>query len=230
MSVAAVYPNTTFSWTDRIDNVNVVFANDPNSIVAEVIAIENTLGTNPQQEKNPIIGTAPINYASVDARISDTLAGSQKPVVELNCSNLPCRAGQLIFNSYRARFDPFRMYNGNDVVVPADGWWIITATQQWEEPIGFFTGFSRCGLLLNGFLEHFHDFRWDFPNRTLVPFGFPIGVYGYNTMTWQGLLHKGDRFQIQSCNGTFFEPHHILTGDLKACWIRSANPTAFISG
>lgn len=228
--MTAVYPNTTFTWRDRIDNEDPVFANDVNSMADEVIATQATLGTNPQQEKNPIINNIPVNYASVDARISDTLAGSLKPVVELSTQNLPCRAGQLIFNSYISRFDPFRMYNGNDVVVPADGWWIITSTQQWEEPIGFLTGFSRCGLLLNGVLRHFHDFRWDFPNRGLVPFGFALGIFGYNTLTWQGLLKKGDRFQIQSCNGTFFEPHHIITGDLKACWIRSANPTTFISG
>lgn len=228
--VSPVYPNTTFTWQDRTDNVNPVFANDPNSLVAEVIAVEHTLGTNPQQEKQPIIGGVPINYASVDARISDTLAGSQKPVVELTCQNLPCKSGQLIFNSYRARFDPFRMYNGNDVVVPASGWWIISATQQWEQPFGIETGSSGCGLYLNGEFLYHHIWRWDFPNRGLWPFGFPFGVFGSNTMTWQGLLHQGDRFQIGSHNGTFFEPHHILTGDLKACWIRSAAPTAFVTG
>jgi hypothetical protein len=228
--MTAVYPNTTFTWRDRVDNVDPVFANDVNSIVDEVIAIEQTAGTNPQQEKQPIIGTTPVNYASIDARISDTLAGSLKPVVELSCSNLPCKSGELIFNSYRARFDPFRMYNGNDVVVPADGWWIISATQQWEQPFGFETGFSTCGLFLNGAFLHHHVWRWDFPNRGLWPFGFPIGTFGTNTMTWQGLLHKGDRFQIGSNNGTFFEPHHIVTGDLKACWIRSANATSFITG
>lgn len=228
--MAAVYPNTNFTWRDRIDNVDPVFANDVNSIVDEVIAIEQTAGTNPQQEKQPIIGTTPVNYASIDARISATLQGTLKPVVELSCNNLPCKSGELIFNSYRARFDPFRMYNGNDVVVPADGWWIISATQEWEQPFGFETGFSTCGLFLNGAFLHHHVWRWDFPNRGLWPFGFPIGTIGTNTLTWQGLLHKGDRFQIGSNNGTFFEPHHILTGDLKACWIRSADSTSFITG
>lgn len=228
--MAAVYPNTNFTWRDRIDNVDPVFANDVNSIVDEVIAIEQTAGTNPQQEKQPIIGTTPVNYASIDARISATLQGTLKPVVELSCNNLPCKSGELIFNSYRARFDPFRMYNGNDVVVPADGWWIISATQEWEQPFGFETGFSTCGLFLNGAFLHHHVWRWDFPNRGLWPFGFPIGTIGTNTLTWQGLLHRGDRFQIGSNNGTFFEPHHILTGDLKACWIRSADSTSFITG
>ena len=152
-------------------------------------------------------------------------------MVELGATpNIGCSPGISLFNSYFARFDPYGMYNGTDVTVPADGWWIISADQQWEEPIGIETGFSLCGLWLNGGWIHSHCWRWDFPNRTLWPFEFPFGTFGYNTMTWQGLLHKGDRFRVQSHNGTFFNPHHILTGNLKAAWLRSAAPTAFITG
>ena len=73
--MSAIFPGGTFSWTNRIDDESVVFSNDVNSLAAEIIATETTLGVNPQIEKHPIIGTSPINYASVDARISDTLAG-----------------------------------------------------------------------------------------------------------------------------------------------------------
>ena len=44
----AVYPNGYFTWTDRIDEVDIDYAEDINAVADDLSAVENTLGLLPQ--------------------------------------------------------------------------------------------------------------------------------------------------------------------------------------
>jgi hypothetical protein len=238
-----VFPNGLFSWLNRVDNVNVDYAEDPNALAGEIIAIETDLGVNPQVEKNiPTGGTS--TYATVDARISDTLNRGQIPVCELRGTNQNCPSGKPIFNTHSVAYDPFSMFNGQDITIPCNGWWIVTSSNNWSSP-RVNTGFSLCTLYMNGGPMHVHCWRWDFPNPIYLPNCFPgyfSDDYRYNTSpalpsadtgwnftTWQGLAHAGDRFQVQSFNGTTTNPHALNSYTLKASFVRSVTGT-FTSG
>jgi hypothetical protein len=223
-SVQPVFPNGILSWTDRVDEVNVVFAIDPNSLAADLISVENTLGTNPQIEPSPPLGT-PITYPSVSNRITDAMNCAQMPVCSLTQAQLQCpNTSGGIFNPYRVAYDPYRCFNGTDFTCPADGWWVITTTQTWS---WWNVGYSHHGICFNGLSNILcdHLINWEFPgNDTFdgIPgrwqqFGLrPMTSY----LTWQGLCHAGDRFSGLSENGTT-NASQVITGlTLKACMVK----------
>lgn len=234
-SVQAAYPNSILSWTDRIDDVNIVYAIDPNTIAADLISVETVLGTNPQIEPSPPLGT-PITYASLSARITDAMNNAQMPYVSLTQQKIACPSssgGQL--NYYRADFDPYRMHNGTDITFPCDGWWIVTSSQTWD---WWDTGYSHFWLGLNGIgnilAEHLVD--WEFPGNTFYN-GVPgrWQLFGKRTMTstvwWQGPAHKGDRISGVSENGTTNASQNVSNLSLKAsCISRFKSGTTFSSG
>jgi hypothetical protein len=223
-SVQALYPNGLFSWTDKIDEVNIVFAIDPNSIAAETIAIENTLGANPQIEPSPPIAGA-ITYPTVSNRITDAMNNAQMPVVSLASSSTTCsNTNGGIFNQYKKVYDPFSAFNGVDITVPADGWWVVTTTQTWD---WWDVGYSHHSLCLNGLGNILcdHLINWEFPGNDVFNgirgrwqrFGLrPVTSY----TTWQGLCHKGDRFSGVSENGTTNAAQNISNLTLKATMTR----------
>jgi hypothetical protein len=232
-SVQAIYPNAIFSWTDKVDEVNVVFAVDPNSIAADLIAVENTLGTNPQTEPSPPLGN-PVTYTSVSARITDAMNCAQMPVAEISSASATCPntiGGQV--NQYRKIYDPYGAFNGVDITIPADGWWIITTTQTWSQ---WDSGYSHHSLCLNGIGNILcdHLVNWEFPGNSTfngIPgrwqqFGLrPITSY----TTWQGLCHAGDRFSGVSENGTTNASQNITSLSMKASMIRGVTGN-FTSG
>ena len=75
MTTQAVYPKGVFSWTDRTNLVSNVLASDVNSLAADLIAVENAIGTTPNVESSPLAGN-PVTYATVNARISDVQQGN----------------------------------------------------------------------------------------------------------------------------------------------------------
>ena len=222
-SIQALYPNGVFQWTDKIDQQNIVFAIDPNSIAAEVVAIENTLGTNPQIEPSPPMGT-PITYQTVSQRITDAMTNRQMPVCSLTQQKITCsNVSNGILNFYKPDFDPHNMHNGTDITFPADGWWIVTATQTWD---WWDRGFSHFRLCLNGLQNILSDhlINWEFPGNSIFG-GIPgrwqlFGRRPLNsTVWWQGPAHKGDRISGVSENGTTNSNQNITNLSIKACLV-----------
>lgn len=232
-NVQPVYPAGIFPWTDRVDQQNIDFAEDINSVAAEVESIENTIGTQPQVEPNPPQGGAPINYPSLSARISDAMDNAQLPYVSLGSSSFTCPNNTSgTFIPYQVHIDPFNCYNGNDVTCPASGWWIVSTVQTW----GWWNdGYSHHVLCLNGFSNILHEdfIDWEFPGN-LFPSGLSVPIqlltprwwqFGKrnirSTVTWQGALHKGDRLSVLAENGTS-NPAHVISGlNLKAIMVRT---------
>lgn len=74
----ATYPGSIVVFTTKYDNVDTVLAADPNTIQAEVAAIESTLGTNPNisgTSGGTYIPTPSYSHANVGARISNVEYG-----------------------------------------------------------------------------------------------------------------------------------------------------------
>lgn len=78
----ATYPDNIANFTTKIDNVDSVLAAHPNSIQAEVVAVEQTLGTSPNVSVLgtgglPAYNAAPSSstFSTVKARIANIEAG-----------------------------------------------------------------------------------------------------------------------------------------------------------
>lgn len=257
----AIFPQSIVSWTDRIDELNTVFADDPNSLAAEIGAIENALGVLPAVEKYPIIASSPVAqpligtsgvssgntivYSSVDARLSDMLNGNQLPVCALSSPQQAIPNWQStgqnygVWNNYTVDFDPFGMYNGTDITIPADGWWHFSAAQSWE---WWSTGYNGMWQWIDNYYYRHHHWFWDYPGNQIVyaqPLGgpatvsspaVPIANYWYKpgelrpaitSVDWQGVLKAGQRIRVLSENGCPDTPHTTFDMSCQISYVRS---------
>jgi hypothetical protein len=211
-SVQPVYPNGIFTWTDRVNNVSVDFANDINSTVSDLISVEKTLGTNPQNETGLPSGlSGKVAYSTVSARISDAMTNNQLPygsVVSTTNTVANNNGGQL--NNYIQEWDPGNLWNGTDITIPCDGWYSVVSTQKWP---WWSEGYSYHAFYVNGTSNLLGDdlIDWGFSgNATITPTFGPnlprwqqFGKRSRVThIPWQGRLHKGDRISTTSENGT----------------------------
>ena len=226
----AVYPGNVLSWTPRIDEVNVVFANDPNTLAVEVQAIESTVGTTPQIESSPPAGS-PVTYPTLSSRVSAAMNGALLPFVSVNNSaGLFLTHGQQSYNHYPAQIvDPYNIWNGSSLTIPCSGWWTIRSDQRWSQQGGNFGGCNHHFMYCNGnWFDHDH---WNWGDRGTSP-GWPDNVFngdGWTKIRWEGLLNKGDIIQILSVNSTSCDRIKIYNMSLKVFCHRTIS-TPFISG
>lgn len=230
----AVYPGGIFAWNPRVDQVNTVFANDPNTLATEVQGIEATVGTNPQIEPAPPVGVS-VTYATLSSRVTDAMNNAQMPYVILsNPSGFFIAQGAQQFNVYQVVQDPSRIWNGSDITIPCNGYWSVRADQKWNQHGNNFRGGNVLFLVLNGNKTAFLDAQiWDwsaaFANSQ---FNYASNVFqsnGYSRVAWEGLLHKGDRLQILSANSTFCPGIQVTNMTLKAHCVRTVTGN-FVSG
>jgi hypothetical protein len=197
----AVYPKGIVPWLPRVDLKDIVYAKDPNTLAAEIGAIENTLGTMPHVETAPPVGP-PITYATVSARIHDVLMGNQEPVVTVSnpSFNVPNSAPTGTFNSYNKLYDPFGWYNGNDITIGADGWYTLSVHQtvEWHE-----SGYMHLSLYVDSTWVADDHWNWDFPENTEAEDGGRWNQRNHVMgILWQGIVHSGQRIRAKTENGT----------------------------
>ena len=227
----AIFPESIAAWTDRRDSIDTIWANDPNALAAEVVAIENTLGVMPHVEKHPIMGSSK-TYDSVDARISDIVQGNNIPVLSMssreqhihNWRSAGSNYGE--WNSYNPDYDPFNMYNGTDVTIPADGWYHVSIAQSWD---WWSTGYHGHWFWIDGRYYRHHHWFWDFD-------GNRHGGYWYRSeaeqrpstthIDWQGVLKKGQRLRVLSENGCPHTPHRAYDMSFALSFIRTVAASA----
>lgn len=222
---AAIYPSGVVPWTDRRDNIDIVWGNDPNSLAAEIRAIEAVLGINPQIEKNPVSGPQ-ITYNTVDERISATQRGEPLPVCSLSqtegfiANGRGAGTNYGLWNVYNENYDPFGMYNGNDITVPETGWYLITSSQWWE---WWSFGYVLHSLYIDGVVRRMHRWQWNFPEN--VADGYwqafdNIHRDAETHITWQGKLTAGQRIRALSENGTPRTPVRSYQMSIEVSCIR----------
>jgi hypothetical protein len=206
--MSATYPNGIFAWTPKVDLVTEVDANDVNSMATEIQGIETIVGTTPQIEPSPPVGSA-ITYATMSSRLSAAMNNANLPVAVLtNAKGFFINAGQQIYNTYTRTYDPYGIFNGSDVTVPVGGYWSIDVMQRWNQHGNNFRGGNAMFLILNGNTTAFLDgdiWSWDdfFGDSQYNYAANVVAANGWTKVNWEGLLNKGDRLQLLSINQTF---------------------------
>jgi hypothetical protein len=204
----AVFPGGIFNWTDRVNYEDIDWAQDPNSLAADLIAVEKTLGVLPQQLANPNAG-APITFANV-AQLLDYLAsGAQIPVVEIQSAAqlVPNRQGSSThygaYNSYTTSiYDPFALSNGTDVTAPVTGWYTVDAGEFWDWNA---SGYNAAHLWVGAGLKATNRWDWAFQGNTQGGYWQAesnVGRPGYTGIHWAGVVNQGQRISVISENGT----------------------------
>lgn len=221
----ATYPNGYFSWANRVDLVDIDYAEDINAVANDLVATEATIGLNPQTEKAPIVGSAK-TYASVDARISDVNAGNPLPVVSLTSPLVHVRSNAATYATYNKAIDTNGMFNGRDITIKASGWYSVYVGGQFI-PNPWSNGFATMMLFVNNLFASSSTFRWDFPNRGLWPEPY-LDLAGHTHIAWEGACHTGDRLSVLYINGTFCDPTPVTSNVLKASFRRKL--TNFVTG
>jgi hypothetical protein len=234
----SVYPTGVIQWTPRINCVDIVWANDPNSLANELVAIETTVGINPQIEKSPPTSAAgpTVAYNTVDKRISDAMNNNLLPYTYLKGVDFWIPDGAQHFNVYTPTLDPYNMYNGQDITIPCDGYWSVFGNQRWNQQGDSFVGLNMNFLYINGDWRHVDYWNWSdvIGDDPFSFYTFPSNVMqsnGYTNLAWEGLLHAGDRIQVLSANVTFCPAILVNNIELKMSCIRTfPSSTTFPSG
>jgi hypothetical protein len=229
--MAAVYPSGIFPWIPRVNQQNTVFAADPNTLATEIQSIESTVGVNPQIESQPPAGSA-VTYPTMSNRLSAAMNNALLPAASLiNAKGFFINAGQQLFNSYTQNYDPYTIWNGQDGTIPCNGWWSIHADQRWNQQGNKFNGQNILFLYLNGAWIDMQIWDWS-AAIAANNYKYPANVLasnGWTALDWQGLLHKGDRIQMLSANGTFCPGIQVTNLTLKLSCQRTIS-TSFTSG
>jgi hypothetical protein len=222
----SVYPNGIFTWTDKQDNSDDVMAIDPNSLAAEVEAIENTMGVLTATEKSPPSGQ-PLEYPSVDARLSAMANNANMPLSELSSSatSVPNWIGAGTsygqWNVYAPAYDPFGFFNGSDITIPDNGWYRVSAGQMWS---WWSIGYDMISLYENASLLQQDLWSWELTGN--VPAGqYQAGANiqrpGSTHIEWEGRLYANDRIRVLSENGTTNSPQSVSNLWLKVSFVAS---------
>lgn len=225
---APIFPKALSSWTDRINNVDTVWAADPNSLAAEIISIESTLGTMPQVESGTPTG-GPVTYSNVSTRINAAMLQSAHPYVELYASNFKVGHGSWnggSFNTYKVVEDTFKYFNGSDITVQAAGVYIIDAYQTWDY---YTSGYVALNLAINNTFARGDLWKWDFPTSG-PSYSTYNGRWATTSFTWMGALAKGERIRIASENGTSKNPYTIVNSTLRMYYLRSLTSAQAAAG
>lgn len=228
----AVYPNSVLSWIPRVDQVNVIYANDPNTLAVEVQAVEATVGTIPQIESSPPAGNS-VTYPTLSGRVSAANNNALSPYCSVaNAAGFFINQGQQSFNHYPTQMsDPYSIWNGTDLSIPTSGWWSIRADQKWNQHGNNFSGLNILFLYLNGSWIDLAIWDWSVAiaaNQHNYPTNI-LGANGWTKLTWEGLLHKNDHLQLLSANATYCPGIQITNMTLKAFCHRTVS-TPFTSG
>lgn len=246
-NIKPIYPNGIFPWTDRVDKQSVDFANDINSVVAEIESVESTIGTAPQTEPGVPTGL-PVSYSNVSSRITDAMTNAQLPYCYLlNVLITIPNTSSGVQIPFKSILDPYKCYNGNDITIPANGWWFVSVetTADWRS-----NGYEYQTLTLNGSGNILDDslIDWEFSGNVEQVVYSPSGnivEFNPNVPRWQqfgnrsrrmkcefqGALHKGDRISVYIENGTVQPVPWFNHIKLKAYMLRTIpEAISFVSG
>ena len=208
-----VYPKALSSWTNRIDEVDVIWAADPNTLAAEIISIEQTLGLMPQVEPSPPVGN-PVTYESVSARITDSGSGNLHPYVHVTNKSFKIgRTGPFsgaFLNPFEAVSDDYKFFNGTDITIKASGIYIADHSQQFEPQND---GWVATLFVVNN--NYLRIVKYDF-----VPVPRNITNYVSTEMHWMGDLIVGDRVRIATINATSKDPMTVTNSNLRIFYQR----------
>lgn len=210
---SSLYPNGSKVWTDRRNRIDDVDANDVNSAYAEITAIENALGPNPFLIQSGPTGQRK-NYQTVAKRLDAITIGDLTPVWRLNFGDYSYKTNQEYYVGYNKINDPYGFYNTSDITIQGDGYYHVMVANWWD--------FNANGYRWNSLEVNGHEVAND--TRPGSTAGSQRSVY--LNISWEGLLHKGDRLRTkvyQTSGRTLSAGAFQFLGH----YVRSYDPTAF---
>lgn len=217
---APIWPKAIASWTDRINNTDIVWASDPNQLAAEILSLETTVGTMPQTEPSPPVGQ-PVTYKTMSARVTDSMLGNQRPYCSLAVSAVNVGygsgPGESTYVSYRKLYDPYGYFNGSDVTIRATGLYTVDAYQSWT---WYNAGYLSMYLIINGTICRNSLWSWKWFNSGTAKGSYTDDRFAVTNLSWIGGLKKGDRVRIGLENGTPRNPYRTFNGSLKVFYER----------
>jgi hypothetical protein len=223
----ASFPQSIASWTDRI-NGEIIWAADPNSLAAEIIAIETAIGVNPQIEYSPPFGP-PVTYASESAKISAWGLGLNNPYIslELDTFNVQWQQSsepngvdfQIQHPPFRVKYDTHGYFDGTCMTVRATGLYLITQHQQWEyRP----RGWCRSCCWVNGNRRRQDIFHYDsFPQGSDYYGQTYNGEYGETETAHFEHLVAGDTVRLTLGNATDVQQLQCVSSTFEAYFLRN---------
>lgn len=216
-----VFPKALSSWTNRVDGRDIVWAADPNSLAAEIIAIEKALGTMPSVEPKPPVGN-PITYANLSWRVTDTLLGTRKPYVGLSAGRFHLAyQAHTLDHGQRVTFtnanDDYGYFNGTDITIRANGIYIVNNYVTWSY---YTSGYVASYITINNVDERGDMWKWNFPSSGPSD-GTYNGRWGTTSSTWMGQLKVGDRLQTVVENGTPLSPYPVINAEMTVQYLRA---------
>lgn len=150
----AQYPNVIKTFTTKVDQINVVYADDMNSAQGEITAIENALGTSPQMATNSLDASRHVDYGTVVNRLEAIQANLSAPAIALSSVAVKPSSGSFwTYTSWSVDQDDFGYASPSGFTTRDDAWWLINATGNWDPNS---SGQRVLALMTNG-SEEFRD-------------------------------------------------------------------------
>lgn len=220
----AAYPQNIFQWVPRVDEQDIVYAHDPNTLASEIQAVEQAVGLNPQIESSPPAGGSPVTFASESARLTAANNNAMLPYVTLtNTTGFYCGEGDRRWHSYTSLNDPYSLWNGQAITIPVNGWWVVQMSHRCDQDEDRFYG--RCIMWLwhdDDWLDWDH---WEWTDRWEDDeYYYPddlLGEEGRTKVMWQGPLTAGSHLQGLTHNASYCPRLRIYNMALSAICIRT---------
>jgi hypothetical protein len=180
---SATYPNGVKVWSPRVNQRDDVEADDVNSLAAEIIAIQTTLGLSPAIDTS--VNGDHIDHQTVSQRLHDIQSGYNRPVVRLEGNAIIPNAAEIPidFAAIAAQIDSDGAFDGVGITIPRSGWWVLTGDCRW--PINT-NGFRLLALTFSGTNE--------LSGQTSPGTGFFVRT----SVSWQGNLTKGAKIRLNA--------------------------------
>lgn len=219
--MSAAYPASLLNWTARI-NSQTVFAADPNTLAAEIDAIQQYVGTNPHIESSALSG-ATKTFTSLSARVSQVMLQSGHPYVELNASNQKVyyqnNSTHVQKNSYNVVSNWPNYISAGNIVIKDAGIWLINARETWD--------YAASGWVQHILYGGTSQLRRSVFNYSMFPSGGSnaygerfINQFGMTETTFVGRLGAGTVISVGSGNYTNRNPLLIENMTLSAYFLR----------
>jgi hypothetical protein len=222
--VTAAYPASILSWTQRV-NSQTVWAADPNTLAAEIDAVEQYVGINPQIESSALTA-ATKTFSSMSARLSDAMLQRGHPYVSINRTSnwnvyhnsSGTHTTQNAFNNTVSGWGNY-VGSGGSITIRDTGVWFIEAGQRWQYAT---SGWVMQELYAGGSVLDRDIFSYSqFPQSGSNVYGERFLYYdGYNKTTFLGRLTAGTSIHVASGNFTNLSPLQVQSMYLSLYYLR----------
>lgn len=222
--MAAAYPSSLLSWSARI-NSQTIFAADPNTLAAEIDAIEQFVGVNPQNESSALTGSTN-TFNTLSQRVSAAMLQSGHPYIEVsNSTNFNIwhstatgHVGNVGFHTTNSNWPGYIGSSGN-VTIQDSGVWEINAHLQW--------GYAGSGWVQHVLYKGSTELRRSFFSYDMFPASGSntygeryLNGNGHTETTFIGRLSAGTVVSVAAGNFTNVNPLPIISGSLSLYFVR----------